>query len=449
MNEKAGTLASAIRAFIAERLASKLNVFDKNAEKRRSDALADHLQTTESQIQEERRQLTELYKPSIWLTEAAKRAAQISMVTHAPKYTHSDTKSMGILLRSEERQSYGQAGRYVDSSSVENLTADVVGNAAALDVARLLQIEANGESLFEQVASGNSPALIELAADAEQAQCWLKGFKGALQEKVLASGQLSKQLYFPVDDGYHLVAPLYASSLSQQLYERITDSFYSENSKAMRQARKAGKYHPETLVVFPDVAVQGFGGTKPQNISQLNTKRYGRAFLLSSQPPRWGQSAVLPGQGKRAFWQLFDRHAWGTAKTLQRYLEAAVKRASTRERRDRRAELVDELIETLLVTASGIQRLKKKRGWSTESDLSRAEQLWLDPYRGEVDQAFKDDREKNDWQNEIARQFAAWLNYKISNSSDRLRTADPEFAEWQKLLERKLLLLKDDLEVVA
>lgn len=449
VNEQKKPLTRMILDFIAERLGAKLEPLDKELEKNRSETPPDQQAQIEAQIQSKRMELIEQFKAENWLTDAARRAGQISMVTHAPKFTHSDTRSTGMLLRTEDKQRYAQSERYVDSLTLNHLMVDVVGNAAALDVARLLQLEGRDSTLLDEVAAGESPALNELAVSNEQAQEWLQGLQGALHDKALTSGQLSKQLYFPVAENYHLISPLYASSLSHNLYEKLTNSFYSEHTKALRQARKAEKFHPDDLVIFPNIAIQSFGGTKPQNISQLNTKRYGRAYLLSSQPPHWEQKASIPAKGKQAFWNEYNQRAWKTAKFLQRYLEGIFKQTSTLERRDRRAELVDELVDTLLLCAANIQHQSDKGGWSAESDLTLAEQLWLDPHRSDFDEAFRTEREKNEWQGEIARQFAAWLNHKISLKSDLLYTGDPEFGEWQKVLERKLLLLKDDLEVAA
>ena len=415
VSEPKESLASNIRAFIAEKLASK----------------------------------SEPDSPEIWLSKAAKKAWQITRVTHAPKYTHSDTRSSGVLLRPEDRSRYTQNECYVDSLSLNDLAVDFAGNAAVFDVAGLLQVGHEGGTLLDEVAAGDSPALKELATSDEQAQEWLQGFQAALQDKALTSGQLSKQLYFPVAENYHLISPLYASSLSHNLHEKLTNSFYSEHTKTLRQARKGEKFHSDDLVIFPNIAIQSFGGTKPQNISQLNTKRYGRAYLLSSQPPHWEQQASIPATGKQAFWREYNQRAWKTAKFLQRYLEGIFKRTSTLERRDRRAELVDELVDTLLHCAANIQHQSDKRGWSAESDLTLAEQLWLDPHRSEFDEAFRTEREKNEWQGEIARQFAAWLNNQLSKKSELLYAGDDEFHRWQKLLERKLLLLKDDLEAAA
>lgn len=439
-------LAETIKTFIADRLTTKLDAFDKDAVKQRANAEPGAAIELEQKLQEKRAELVAYFQPQNWLTEAAKRAGQISMVTHAPKYTHSDTRGMGVFLQPNEGATEIKTSAYLHSQSLDELEPDVVGNAAALDVARLLQQSSDEHSLLAEIAAGESPALEQLAADNQQYQFWLHGLKAALHDKELKSGQLSKQLYFPVEDGYHLISPLYASSLNQKLYIKITDSFYSESSKSIREARKKGRYCADDAVRFPNIAVQSFGGTKPQNISQLNTGRYGRGFLLSSQPPAWNTQINTPSGSKHSFWRQYDRRAWRTVKSLRDYLERIAMRTSTVERRDRRAAMVDELVDILLICAAEVQQLHAQRGWSAETDLSFAEQLWLDPYRTELDEEFKQQRAKNDWQSDIARQFATWLNSRLSYKTTLSSFSDAEFQEWNRLLEKKLLLLKADLE---
>jgi CRISPR-associated protein Csy1 len=95
--------------------------------------------------------------------------------------------------------------------------------------------------------------------------------------------------------------------------------------------------------------------------------------------------------------------------------------------------------------AAEVQSLKEHAGWSADSRLPLAQQLWLDPLRG--DPPFQHLREAKDWHQDIADQFANWLNHKLKD--DKLMLKDVEYLEWSKLVERKLALLKDDLEVLA
>lgn len=447
MEQVTQPLVAEIRKYVTIRLTTKLEAFEKEAEKSRKKTSPDDLPAFEEKLLYKRIELQEKYEIRAWLTDAASRAGQISMVSHAPKYTHSDTKGMGILMAGEEN-SIGFP--YLCSASLKNRAVDVVGNAAALDVASALLLKADGKTLLDEIASGESLALATIAKNEDQLEEWLEGFGKALVAKELTSGQLSKQLYYPVAAGqYHLISPLYASSLSQILYEQLTDSFYSDAAKNARKARKGQKYSPGLAISYPNIAKQTFGGTKPQNISQLNTNRYGQGFLLSSQPPQWQQQQVPPSQSKKSFWREYDRRAWKTAKSLQQYLEKIFTQASTMQRREVRAELVDDLVDILLNYAAEVQNMKEHAGWSADSKLSKAEQLWLDPHRGIDDIDFRAERATNDWQGEIASQFATWLNHKISHKSKTLYTDDDTYRFWKRLLEKKLALLKEDLEVMA
>ncbi len=440
------SLESQVKAFVAARLTTKLDAFDKEAEKSRKKTPPEELGQLEERLLSDRIKLQEKYKIRAWLTDAAKRASQISMVTHAPKYTHSDTKSVGILVQADDED---QNCSYLCSASLANVSIDVVGNAAALDVASLLLLKADGRTLLDEISKGESFTLAAIAESHDQLEEWMDGFSKAQSDKELTSGQLSKQLYFPLNDGgYHLISPLYASAVGQSLYEKMTDSFYSEIAKNARKARKSQKFDSAIATSYPNMAKQSFGGTKPQNVSQLNTNRYGQGFLLSCRPPLWKKQLAPPSKAKNSFWREYDRRAWKTAKHLQKYLENIFSQSSTIVRREFRAELVDELIDTLFIYAAEVQNLKQHAGWSVDTKLSKAEQLWLDPYRCAEDAEFKAEREKNDWQAEIAKQFATWLNHKISYKSDTLYTDDKTFNVWKKLLERKLTLLKEDLEVM-
>lgn len=447
MEHVSKSLESQVKEYVAARLTTKLDAFDKEAEKLRKKTPSEELGQLEEQLLAGRIKLQEKYEIRAWLTDAARRASQISMVTHAPKYTHSDTKSVGILVRADEED---KNCSYMCSASLANLSIDVVGNAAALDVASLLLLKANGKPLLSEISNGESITLAAIAESKDQLEEWLEGFSKALSGKELTSGQLSKQLYFPVNaGGYHLISPLYASAIGQSLYEKMTDSFYSEQAKNARKARKAQKFDSTVALSYPNIAKQSFGGTKPQNISQLNTNRYGQGFLLPCRPPQWKKQLTPPSKTKNSFWQEYDHRAWKTAKYLQKYLENIFSQSSTKVRREFGAELVDELIDTLLIYAAEVQNLKQHAGWSIDSKLSKSEQLWLDPYRCEEDTEFKAERDKNDWQTEVSEQFAAWLNHKISHKSDTLYTDDNTYNYWKKLLERKLTLLKEDLEVMV
>jgi CRISPR-associated protein Csy1 len=393
-------LTTFIVEYITGRRQPKLDAFDKDAAKRLA---ADS--SLESEILQARRELELRYEPVNWLTDAAKRAGQISLVTHAAKFTHGDSKSSSIFTETDAEEGY------LSTSTLNNPAADAVGNAAALDVAKLLQTEVDGDSLLACLKRKDSSPLAEFAQSPEQLAEWLEGFSKALTTKDPASHKLAKQIYFPVADGYHLLNPLFSSSLAQAMHQKMVAYRFSEEAKAAWQARRKNEWHPETLVMFPDTAVVNFGGTKPQNISALNSGRGGRAWLLSAQPPVWQVQDKKPfgittiiGPGD------FDSATKQTRRELIHLLVSSGKNKNVHIRR-RLDRYIDEMIDVLFNIAAGIQR-EEWAGWTQDSEckLMAHQGLWLDPYRAVTDEVFRAEREKGDWQRKAADDFALWLN---------------------------------------
>ncbi|VEB99763.1 CRISPR type I-F/YPEST-associated protein Csy1 [Cedecea lapagei] len=397
-------MSTRISAFVVEYIAgrrqTKLDAFDKDAAKRLA---ADS--SLESEILQERRELELRYEPVNWLTDAAKRAGQISLVTHAAKFTHGDSKSSSIFTETDAVEGY------LSTSTLNNPVADAVGNAAALDIAKLLQTEVDGDSLLACLKRNDDSALAALAENPQQLAEWLEGFSRALTIKDPVSHKLAKQIYFPVAEGYHLLSPLFSSSLTHALHQKIVAHRFSEESKAAWQARRKNEWHPDTLVMFPNTAVVNFGGTKPQNISLLNSVRGGRTWLFSAQPPAWevqdkkpfGMTTIFaPGAFEHA-----TRHA---RRRLIHLLASSGKNNNVRIRRQLDRD-IDELIDMLFNIAAGIQR-EEWVGWTQDSEckLSEHQRLWLDPYRTITDEVFRAERDKGDWQSKVADDFARWLN---------------------------------------
>ncbi len=216
-----------ITDYIASRKQAKLDKFEKEAAKR--PAQSDDVITSAAE-----RQVIEMqYSPRAWLTDAARRAGQISLVTHAAKFTHGDAKSSSIYLDIQGDD------RYLSSASLPTLTADAVGNAAALDVAKLLQTEVAGDSLLACLKRGDQSALRALAEDDAQLARWVEGFNRALIPADPASHKLAKQVWFPVAEGYHLLCPLFATSFAQAVHEKMVAARFSDEGNAIREAHKS------------------------------------------------------------------------------------------------------------------------------------------------------------------------------------------------------------------
>ncbi|MCW8332095.1 type I-F CRISPR-associated protein Csy2 [Photobacterium sp. SDRW27] len=287
------TLTEAIEQFIRQRYYTKQEALDKEYKKARATAVsADSANQLDVKFAARKDKLKDAFVVANWLDGAAQRACQISMATHAVKFTHSSAKGTNILATD-----LGQDHRYLDTASLASPAVDAVGNAAALDVARLLQLtDDSDQSLLDYLQCDNVTPLADFAASPAQLDNWLGGLKQALHDTRPSSHTLSKQVYFPVGDGqYHLLAPLYSSSLSQAIHQEINYSRYSKEMAEAREARRKQLPHDHPVVAYPDLAMTIAGGSKPQNVSQLNASRGGRNYLLSAQPPMWQPQPAAPG----------------------------------------------------------------------------------------------------------------------------------------------------------
>ncbi|ENT6820238.1 type I-F CRISPR-associated protein Csy1 [Enterobacter roggenkampii] len=411
----------ALSAFIAEYIAgrrqTKLEAFDKEAAKRSAEDSAT--------LAAERRELELRYEPKAWLTDAAKRAGQINLVTHAAKFTHGDSKSSSIYS-----EAVAQEG-YLSTAALSGLEPDAVGNAAALDVAKLLQTRVDGgDSLLASLKRGDRAALAAFTDDANQLDEWIAGFSCALTPGEPASHKLAKQGYFPVGENYHLLSPLFATSLVHAMHQKMIAFRFGDDIKAIWKARREKTWHPTPLTLFPDSAEIHFGGTKPQNISYLNSVRGGRSWLLSCQPPQW-KKADKPPTTLRSIFTLggqFDRRANSTVQLLVSLLARTGDYTNVRIR-EARDEYIDALIDLLFVVASELQR-DTWQNWTLSCErLVTHQQLWLDPWRTKTDEAFRLERDKDDWQVSVATDFALWLNARLSKALKYLGYVEQR--EWQ------------------
>jgi len=430
-------LSVQIAEYIASRAEVRLDKFDKDAEKQRKTAQGTGLSAElEFTLETERKNIESKYLPVNWLVDAAMRAKQIQMVTHALKFTHTDARGSSFYFPEGLSLAEGMvSGEVLTTASLTNPVIDVVGNAAALDVAALLQMEHEGKTLVQYIEQADSSPLKPFAQDEQQLAEWMGAFKQVLESNELGSHKLAKQIYFPVANGqYHLLAPLYSSSLAHALNSRIAATRYPDEVKLVRKAKKEGRFNATPVVDYPNTAVRTHGGANTQNVSQLNNRQGGKSFLLSCAPPNWEVQAKPPIGVKSVFTRNhFELRVCKEVWSLREYLQKQADRNSIESMRDQRAERVDCILDQLVQYAAEIQALAGHGGWSAMPDckLSRAEQLWLDPQRAELEEAFAEERDRNDWQAVIADQFARWFNSRLKH--EKLTMGDSEHTEWKKL----------------
>ena len=435
------TISDKILDYINSRKVDRLEKFDKETAKEVKATLPENVAAYEQSRFEARVEEEAKFKPETWLTNAAARASQLQLVTHAIKFTHSDAKGTSLLAQYDE-----QPARFVSSQVAEPLAIDIVGNAAALDVGKLLMLEADsGERLVSFIQRGDASPLAPFTSSDTLLDEWLAGLTHTITAKDPSSHKLAKQLYWPVEDEYHLLLPLFSSSLAHKVFEQIQHARFSEEQKEARDKRRAGKHSDIATVDFPQIAIQAFGGTKPQNISQLNSSRGGKAFLVNSAPPQWQSQEKPPLRTKSIFRGPFSRQAYGKTKALRAFLERELHVLSTKDIRDERARRIADIVDLLVVYAATVRQFPA--GWSRDPEchLPLHQKLWLDPKRRHQDKEFEAAFDQKEWQGEVAADFSRFLNSELEQGK-KLAMGDAEFAQWKVLTAQALRLAKEDMQ---
>ena len=384
-------------------------------------------------------ELLQQFIPANWLGDAARRAGQIQAVTHSLKPVHPDAKGTNLYSPPNGLSAIELVGTHCLG---DNFAGDVVGNAAALDVYKFLKLSLLGRSFLELACEANVDLAAVLNDDPAKASDWLIAFASLTDSRGhLTSHTLAKQLYWATGDdphdnaSYHLLSPLYASSLAHRVFEALQDDRFSEAAKAAREARKANTFDERPVREYPQLAIQQLGGTKPQNISQLNSERRGNNSLLASLPPVWRSSDLKPLLNTESMFSSFSRRpeVRASLKALLAFLKADPKR--NQETRNTRAAMVNELIDAFLQFTAELHILEP--GWSQtpQCHLSDAECRWLDPEGVAQTDTELQRPAPTDVAERISAAFANWLNGRLR---DPLPLGDSEFLEWRNAMQAQI-----------
>ena len=409
---------AAIERFLQERLDGKL---DKLA--------ADDPKRTE---------LIAQFRFDTWMEDAARRVNQIQVVTHSLKPIHPDARGSSLYSPPDALPQHDEIGSH---QLGQVFASDIVGNAAALDVYKLLKLEVESRSLLDWMSHGDTDLITALGEDQQKAEAWVAAFAGITQPRsgTAATHALAKQLYWltgddPLDDGhYQLLAPLYASSLAHAMYLTVNEDRFGEAGKEARKARREQQDHDKGYHEYPSLAVQKLGGTKPQNISQLNSERRGNNYLLASLPPKWKSRALHEPWNVESVFPRFGRRdaVSGLTRGLRDFLNTNPD--PTIDTRERREAYFDGLTDELVIFATELQT-SLPDGWSNDPrcQLVDAERLWLDPGRAEEDEEFRKQWLWMGWVDEVGKRFGNWLNAQLDN---KLPLGEVEQRQWARELD--------------
>lgn len=364
------------------------------------------------------------YDYAVWLEDAARRVSQIQAVTHVLKATHPDARGSSLHVDPAALFAHAEIGTHLLGA---HYAQDVVGNAAALDVFKFLKIEVEERRLLDWMQAGDSDLRDALHDDPAIATAWMAAFGGLVRADAdPVSHSAAKQVYWcvgeePCDDAHYLLLqPLFSSSLAHAVHAEISDARFGEANKDARQAFRDRQPFDGTYRDYRGLVARKLGGTKPQNISQLNSERGGVNYLLASLPPRWTSERPRSLLNLDSVLERFARFDGvdELVRALIGFLQTdPPQNLETRQQR----ETIEQALGLQLPLFAATVQARFEPGWTRDPAcrLPLCEQLWLDPERSELplrddhaeeDQAFRSAYARGDWPDEVAERFANWVN---------------------------------------
>jgi len=378
----------------------------------------------------------------VWLPNASKRAGQISISTHPCTFSHPSARKnkngyVTSIIANVEKRDDGllRTGNIVVQS-------DALGNAAALDVHKFLTlIMPDGKELIEHIKE-ETPLAISLLTMNNKSYNELRDEFLAMVSTSTESVTSSKikQVYFPVEDGYHQLSILTNSGMLFELRKRLNkirfgaDEEEKEHLKALRAKKRNSEFSEDEYREVFGLTTIGYGGTKPQNISVLNSRNGGKAQLLNSMPPilelrdihfpkvDFFKNSISVWEFKSTFYSLHFLYK----KNYPRNMEI----------RDERDGYYGEIIDGIIERMYAVREVSTEQYYEKNSKLKHHQKVWLIK-----SESYKKEREKDDeWLETLLKEIARWIvnvGYKkVVGKKEYIKFGNGEYLYLLSLLEK-------------
>lgn len=392
---------------------------------------------TEEEAREIKHEAETKFHPENWVPDAISRIISRAMTTHPSKFTHPDTgvgtknKKNGTYVspvvchRSFEPDGYLKTGnvmyRYINPM-------DSLGNASELDIEEFLRTRVGDEHSLMWHIQHETEIAAELSkvSRIDMKSLCVGLLKIKRNDQHPSTNTLLKQVYFPVDDDYHLLSMLTNSGMVFELRHRLDEIRFSEKTKLMRDKRRKGEASDQGYREIYHLTTIGYGGTKPQNISVLNNQHGGKAHLLLCEPPKTTPSQLrFP---KQDFFKesLYLRELPAQFKKFHHVLLMGSDSAIPRQKQLTALEnSVNDIVETVIEQMALIRREAESQYQIT---LSGAQTIWLTLPQAQREQT------QGAWLDDIIGQISRWIvnRYRQYWKQKAIPLAD---AEMQRLIE--------------
>ena len=386
------------------------------------------------------------YDYATWLADAASRAHHLQVVTHPIKFTHSAIKGASSAhIGAMESCTHVEIGTH----SVGIVEDFAISDAKHLDVYSLLKEVVEGRRLLDWLREDDADFATALNGDPATAAALMNSFKRVVrQSERIVSHPLAKQIYWlkgedPSQDGdYHLLQPMFSSSLEHTVHADIRR--VREAAFAARGTRKQKPTFADHTT-YSGLVARTFGGRNAQNVSPQNKVRGGINYLLASLPPTWNTERPrkllnIDSAMQRLIWFEGVRD---NVDQLAAFLlsDPPANDATRKTRRGIEQELGAQLA---IYAAEAWARFEP--AWTADENcgLPMHQKIWLDPGRVEdiardpedpalsdEDRAFIAAHEFGDWPDQVAGDFANWINERLRKAG-LVAVGDAEHRHWAR-----------------
>ncbi len=357
---------------------------------------------SDDEVLELQEKCNEAFTLKEWLSSASRRAGQMSISTHPCTFSHPSARrnKNGDVTPLIADVALANDG-LLRSGNVE-VQSDALGNAAALDVYKFLNlVMSDGKKLIEHIEAESKFAKSLLKIKSSEYKHLRDGFLEMVSSsKVLVTSGKIKQVYFPVESDYHQLSILSNSGIIYHLKKRIDTMRFGDEVKEAREKRKKEEFSELGYSEIYDLTTIGYGGTKPQNISVLNSQNGGKAYQLRSMPPVLKRREIhFP---KRNFFQDSLRW-WEVSKffdALYRVYSVDYNNVNIRNGRIYRYEqLMDKIVEKMW----DIRLVSKEQYYEPNSKLKSHQKIWLC-------NEYEKERESEDaWLDKLEKEITVWI----------------------------------------
>jgi len=331
-----------------------------------------------------------------WLPKAAKRAWQVSLLTHPSKLTHSSAKTSSIIATSRAKND-----GFLRTGNAGITKIDVSGNAASLDVYRFLMITlGDNQTILEHLEADTEHIKTQFTMPSDSYQ----NIKlGLLMIKPMEMGEQItservKQIYFPVKEDYHLLSLLTPSGLMYQFKQQINDIRFSDEKKQAREDKKKNNFNAAGFDEVYGLTAIGYGGANPQGVSLLNSQNGGVSFLLPSVPPELTPKKTRTPKTDFFKNSLYIKNYEDSFKSLDKLISLDRNNVHIRQGID---NIISFMISQVIEKSWEIRQLDS--GWSDKTQLKDYQKTWLD-------NTYQEKRtEEDEWVSDVVNELARWI----------------------------------------